>query len=112
MVEKIMELCRAMGSGEEQDVLLLPLVEAAVVRLSARLKADVTPEDCGSAFLLAAAVEAMEGLERSSGGGVTSFTAGALTIRREGERPQEGMAERLLSPWLADSSFSFWGVRG
>ena len=60
MVEKIMELCRAMGSGEEQDVLLLPLVEAAVVRLSARLKADVTPEDCGSAFLLAAAVEAME----------------------------------------------------
>ena len=52
-----------------------------------------------------------------STGGVSSFTAGDLTIRREsggnpGAKSLTEQAEGLLSPWLKDSGFAFRGVEG
>ena len=117
MTEEIIALCRAMGASEDQEELLLPLVQAVCGQLAARLKEGTAPEDCGPAFPLAAAMTAMDQLSGMTGGGdgVTSFTAGDLTIRR-GSGIRSGtlsaQAERLLAPWLAGSGFVFQGVEG
>ena len=113
--EEILALCRQMGAGEEQDELLLPLIEAVSAGLERRLKPGVAPEDCGSAFPLAAALCAMDGLEGAAGtAGVSSFTAGEVSIqtrgREEGSRTDQ--AQRLLAPWLGETGFAFRGVRG
>ena len=115
MTEQIVALCRAMGAGEEQEDLLLPLVQTAQQALAARLRAGVEPEDC-PAFALAAALVAMEGLEVARGlSGVASFTAGEVTIRREGTgsgTSRTDQALRLLAPWLGETGFAFQGVAG
>ena len=64
MREDILALCRAMGAGEEQDVLLLPLIEGASAELEHLLRRGVKPEDCGRSFALAAAMTAWTGRER------------------------------------------------
>ena len=114
MTREILALCRAMGADEEQELLLAPMVEAVVPALRGRLKAGVTEEECGSAFRLAAAMMAMEGLDRTRGGQVASFTAGDLSIRTGGggESGLSAQAERLLAPWLRETGFAFRGVRG
>lgn len=122
MTQEILALCRAMGAAADQEELLLPLVMAVRERLSGRLKAGVLPQDCGPAFPLAAAMAVMDRLSGVTGGGgaggITSFTAGDLTIRREaGGGGQTGkslsaQAEELLAPWLEDSGFAFQGVEG
>ncbi len=117
MTQQILQLCRAMGAGEEQEQLLLPLARAVQRRLEARLRAGVRPEDCGDAFPVAAAMCVMETLEQAQGGAeATSFTAGNLSIRTEGAaRRRAGLAARgegLLAPWMAGGGFSFRGVRG
>jgi len=107
-----------MGAGEDQEELLLPLVQAAQDSLAGRLREGVTPEDCGPAFLLSAAMWAMDRLESAVGSDreIASFTAGDLTIRRGGHSGRagslSGQADRLLAPWLRDTGFSFRGVRG
>lgn len=122
MTEQILALCRAMGAVQDREELLLPLVQAVSEQLSRRLREGVAPEDCGPAFPLAAAMTVMERLSAVTGGGsggeVTSFTAGDLTIRREnGNSGQSGkslsaQAEELLAPWLGDTGFVFQGVEG
>lgn len=117
MTADIMTLCRAMGASEDQEELLLPLVRAVSGQLAARLRDGTVPEDCGPAFPLAAAMTAMDQLSGMLGGGdgVTSFTAGDLTVRKEsGSRSGalSAQAERLLAPWLAGSGFVFQGVEG
>ncbi len=116
MTKEILDLCRAMGAAEDQEELLLPLIQAAQVRLEGRLRTGVVPEDCGAAFPLAAAMTAMDGLNRCAGGGrVTSFTAGEVSIRT-GESGAgdtlSAQAERMLAPWLRETGFAFRGVRG
>ena len=115
MTQQIMELCRAMGAREDQEELLAPLIEAVSALLAGRLRAGVAPEDCGQAFPLAAAMMAMEELEGTQGGQVTSFTAGEVTIhtqQRTGGDTLTGQAQRLLGPWLGETGFVFRGVRG
>lgn len=122
MSEEILALCRAMGAAEDREELLLPLARAVEQQLAGRLKEGVVPEDCGTAFSLAAAMTVMDRLSAVTGGGsggeVTSFTAGDLTIRREsGNGGQAGkslsaQAEGLLAPWLGDTGFVFQGVEG
>ena len=114
MEEEILALCRQMGAGEEQDGLLLPLIEAAADGLQRRLRAGVAPGDCGSAFPLAAALVAMDGLDRAGGAGdVSAFTAGEVTLRlRETGGGRREQAERLLAPWLGETGFAFRGVEG
>lgn len=119
MSEEILALCRAMGAGQEE--LLLPLTLAVEKQLAGRLKEGVSPEDCGTAFPLAAAMLVMDRLSAATGGGgageITSFTAGDLTVRKEtgsgGEsRSLSAQAEGLLAPWLKDGAFAFRGVEG
>ena len=116
MTEEILALCKAMGAGEDQEALLVPLIQAAVSGLESRLKPGLTTKDCGSVFPLAAAMVVMDGLEGACGGGrVTSFTAGEVSIRAEntaGSTSLTARAERLLSPWLGGTGFAFRGVRG
>ena len=116
MTEEIMALCRAMGATEDQEGLLLPLAQASAQALERRLKPGTSPGLCGPAFPLAAAMLAMDGLERAVGSGrVSSFTAGELSIRMGGTAGEGGLtatAERLLAPWLGETDFAFRGVRG
>lgn len=118
MSEEIAALCRAMGAAGDQEELLLPLVRAVRDQLAGRLKEGTAPEDCGSAFPLAAAMVVMDRLSGMTGGGgkVASFTAGDLTIRRESggqtTKSLSAQAEGLLAPWLADGGFVFQGVEG
>lgn len=117
-----MALCRAMGAVEDQRELLLPLIQAVWKQLAGRLRPEVMPEDCGSAFPLASAMVVMERLSGLTGGGsvgeVTSFTAGDLTIKKEsgsGSQAAKGLsgqAKELLAPWLRDGGFVFQGVEG
>lgn len=116
MTQQIMELCRAMGAGKDQEELLLPLVQTVQENLRNQLRDGVSPENCGQAFPMAVAALAMEALEQvgETGGTVTSFTAGDLMIqRRPGAAVRRSMlAERWLSPWLKDGGFVFQGVCG
>lgn len=116
MEEEILELCRAMGAGTDQEELLLPLIRAVTDALTGRLRSGVTPEACGSAFPLAVAMIAMDGLDRATGGGrVTSFTAGEVSIKTGEETVRDTrttQAERLMAPWLGETGFAFRGVRG
>ena len=88
-------------------------VSAALER---RLKPGTSPGLCGPAFPLAAAMLAMDGLERAVGSGrVSSFTAGEVSIRMGGTAGEGGLtatAERLLAPWLGETGFAFRGGRG
>lgn len=121
MNQEILALCRAMGSSQDQEELLLPLIQAVYSQLARRLKAEVFPEDCGPAFPLAAAMIAMDRLsnltDSGGAGAITAFTAGDLTIRRESgsggqKQTRTTQAEELLSPWLEDAGFVFQGVPG
>lgn len=111
MLEEIMRLAAAM-SGEE-GILLEPLCRAALGELTAELREDLTAEDCGSAFPCAAACLAAAALaEARSGGGVTSFRAGevSVTAPEAPEKPLRALAERLMAPY-SRGGFCFRGVR-
>ena len=100
MTEEIMALCRAMGATEDQEGLLLPLAQASAQALERRLKPGTSPGLCGPAFPLAAAMLAMDGLERAVGSGrVSSFTAGELSIRMGGTAGEGGL-RAFLQPVL------------
>ena len=111
-----MAMAKALGAGAEQEELLLVLCQAAQRELEGRLKPELTPEECESAFVPAAAWMALAWLNTGTGGeGITSFTAGDVSIRREGGRESAALldqAERLMVPYLRDGNFAFLGVRG
>lgn len=110
MTEQITALARAMGA-EGTEELLTALCRAAEDSLRSRLRAGVAPADCGTVFPVACALLALAALD--AGGGVSSFTAGNVTIRRSGQagqRQREAMA--LMGPYLTPSSFHFQGVPG
>ena len=62
MTEEIVALCKAMGADGDREELLLPLARAVVSAMEGRLRAGVTPADCGDAFPLAAALLSWGGL--------------------------------------------------
>lgn len=112
MTEQIVLLARQLGAPERKENLLELVCQAAEQELSGQLKPGLTPEDCGGLFPLAAAWMALDTLEAGGGdGGVTSFTAGEVTIRREpGDTRRR--ARELLAPYLMEEGFGFMGVRG
>ena len=110
MTEQITALARAMGA-EGTDELLSALSKAAEDTLRARLRAGVAPADCGTAFPVACALMVLAALD--AGGGVSSFTAGNVTIRRSGQRDQrQREALTLMGPYLSPGGFHFQGVPG
>ena len=115
MEEQVLELLKQLRSCTEGDELLLLLCRTACSRLEGMLKSGVTPEDCGESFLLAAAWLAMDWLtDVGESAGITSLSAGDLTVRREGVSRGKGkdQAMKLLAPWLKTEGFVFRGVRG
>lgn len=119
MDQEILALCRAMGAAEDREELLLPLARAVRSQLAGRLREGVTPEDCGPAFSLAAAMTVLEKMEEMTGESeLSSFSAGELTIKKESRNTgKTGLtlsrqAERLLAPWLGDTGFVFQEVPG
>ena len=104
-------LAIAMGAAEEDAEILLPLCQAAEAELRARLRTGITPEACGSAFLVAVAWLAMDGLE-AAGGRVERFSVGDLTVDTSGSRSLRQRAEELMRPYIMEIGFAFMGVDG
>ena len=113
MTGQIKALVRVLGGEMDQEELLVMLCQAAEMELAGRLRPGLTPEDCESAFVPAAAWLVLAWLQAGEAG-VSSFTAGDLTIHRTGQGMAEltAQAERLMAPYLADRGFSFQGVAG
>ena len=115
LTQEILELAGRMCSQGADREILLPLCQAARLEVESWLKPGKLPQDCGSAFVIAAAWLALAGLETSRNeAGVSSFTAGDLTIRKEGGSSVEGLREQawtLMAPFRRDT-FCFQGVRG
>ena len=113
MEEKVLERVKSLGSWDMDNEGLSALCAGACTRLNSLLAEGVTPEDCGEAYILAAAWLAVDWLRESgSWSGVTAVTAGNMTVRREGG---EGgaltrLAMELMGPWLRERSFVFQGV--
>lgn len=116
MTEQVLELLLALcGPGQDETVLRL-LCESACRALDRRLKDDLSPEDCGGAYPLAAAWIAMDWLRGSQGmNGITSLSAGDISIHREGGGDSGTLSDKameLMAPYLGDDGFIFRGVDG
>ncbi len=119
MTARIMELARALGQLDGgNETALEALCAGAEQEVRGWLKPGVAPEDCESAFLLAAAWVALAGRTAGDAGEVEQFAAGEVSIRRQGgDGAQRAAALRLqarqvLRPYLRDGGFAFQGVRG
>lgn len=115
MKEEILGLVNALCQPGVDSSALDVLCDAACQRLDGMLIDGVTAQDCAQAYLPAAAWLVMDLIQTSKGmDGVTSLSAGDMTVRREGgtDGSLEKRAMELMGPWLKDRSFVFQGVRG
>ena len=113
MVERTVALCRQLGAGADREEILPVLARAACEQLKLRLRPDVTQEDCGDAFPLAAAMVVLDTLAELEGENrVSSFTAGEVSIRCAGSGNLVRAARQLLQPWIQESGFAVRGVQG
>ncbi len=119
MHESVLELARLMtAAGTAEEKSLEALCAAAEAEWSRRLRPGVTPEQCGSAYLCAAAFSAAAGLALvRAGGGHVSFRAGDVSVT-QGAGSADGaaralreQAERLMAPFVGLDDFVFRGVR-
>ena len=116
MTEQVMELALVLGGvGQDEDVLRM-LCANACRTLDRRLRDGLTPEDCQGAYPLAAAWLAMDWLRCGQGlEGITSLSAGDISVRRDGASDGGKLSERameLMAPFLRDDGFVFRGVTG
>lgn len=111
METAVFNLALALGGREEDSHVLLPLCTAAVEELTARLRPELTPGDCGTAFQVAAAWLALEAMG-DVGGGMESFSAGDVTVKPRSGDTLIGRVERMMAPYLQSREFAFMGVRG
>ena len=99
---------------------LARLCAAAREDLKRRLRPELSEEDCGGAFVCAAAWLAAAAMESTrSGEELSSLRAGDMQIVPRTERERRERYERLrrqawdlMSPYIRDSAFCFCGVRG
>ena len=120
MEERILALAAEITGGDGEDPLLTALCAAAETAWRGRLRPSVTAEDCGEAFLCAAAfTAAADYLLSRAGGDAASFTVGAVSVKtREGGSGADlaealrQAAERIMAPYGEPEGFSFRGVRG
>lgn len=112
-MKETVKLAAGICGADETDETLIALVQAAESCLALRLREGVSPEDCGKAFPIAAAMWAAELYGDSRGsGGITGFTAGSVSVTMEGKGDRvTSSVENLLAPWLRDGGFSFRGVQ-
>jgi len=116
VTEQVLELVQALGGAGQDEEVLRTLCANACQTLDRRLKDGLRPEDCQGAYPLAAAWLVMDWLRDSRGlEGVTSLTAGDISVRRDGASDSGKLSERafeLMGPYLRDDGFVFRGVRG
>lgn len=115
MKEQVLELLHTLCRPTLGDEALGTLCEAACRKLDGLLADGVTAEDCAQEYLLAAAWTVMAWMEAGRGWeGITSLSAGDMTVRRDGggEGRLEERALALMRPYLRDEGFVFQGVRG
>ena len=116
MKEEILTLLKALCRPGVDDTVLGALCDAACKRLDGMLSDGVTAGDCAESYVTAAAWLVMDWLRDSRDWeGVTSLSAGDMTVRREGGAASGRLEERameLMGPYLKDRSFVFQGVRG
>ena len=120
MLEKIVSLARTLtGTGEDEEDLLESLCQAAETLWMGRLREDVISGDCKEALCCAAAFTAAADLAAGQGGGVTSFTAGEISVKGCGGSEAADRAaalrqtaERLMAHYAQAEDFAFKGVRG
>ncbi len=99
-------------TADQQDLLKV-VCQAAVTSLEARLRDDVTVEDCMSDLVTAAGMYAVAALtDVGDFTGVEQLTAGDVTVRRGHNSAANflrSQAQLLMAPYLKDG-FSFMGV--
>ena len=116
--QRIFEAAAALA-GEltaQQEKMLEALCGASLSSLSARLRAGLTPEDCGETFVTAAALMALASLANCADEVPTEqITAGDFTIRKGASSREKAarclteQAEGMMVPYFKDR-FSFRGV--
>ncbi len=117
MTEQVLELVQALGGAGQEEELLRTLCATACRTLDRRLRDGLTAEDCDGAYPLAAAWLVMDWVRGSRGlEGITSLTAGDISVRREGPEGSGGRlsqkALELMRPFLREEGFVFRGVSG
>lgn len=121
MLEQILSLAAVIVQPTEaEQPLLSALCTAAEAELGRRLRDGVRPEECGDAFLCAAALLAAAGLlPCRSGGDVEQFSVGDVSIRTgssgqvcEAAAAMRRQAASMMAAYCGDNEFAFLGVRG
>ena len=121
MFEQIPLLAAAIALPTDVERPLLDaLCTAAIEEASRRLRSGVTAEDCGDAFLCAAAMMAAAGLiSCRSSGDVEQFSVGDVSLRIGGggdsckaAASMRRHAAEMMEPFWADDDFAFAGVKG
>lgn len=110
------------GAAEDRQVLLTALCAAARQRWQARLREGVAAEDCGQAFVCAAAFSAAADFLTGEGGNAaaaSSFSAGEISVSASSAADRSACAqalrdtaEELMAPYAQPGNFSFRSVRG
>lgn len=117
MTDEIFAFAKAVGQVEPgEEEILSRLCQAAEEELTGKLREGVEPEDCGGAFVIAAAWLALAGMCLEGTGGVTAWSAGDVSVKSRlapGEQAAvyRGQAMRLMQPYCEDQGFAFVGVR-
>lgn len=113
MKEEVLSLVHALCRPGEDDGALEVFCQAACSRLDSLLAEGVTAEDCWDLYLPAAAWLTMDMLRDSRNWeGVTSLSAGDMTVHTERTGGLEERAMAVMAPYLKDRSFVFQGVKG
>ena len=121
MTEQIMNLAMGIANPSEKELSLLEMLCHAAEKLwMDALRGVVLPEDCGEAFLCAAAFTAVADFMLSRNAeDVASFTAGAISVKQKASVEEVARAEalrktaaRLMAPYGTAMDFAFKGVLG
>ncbi len=110
-VQDIVTIAMRLGGREGDEEMLTSLCQVAMDSLTGRLRSELSPEDCSPAFEIACAWMALEDLEGVAGG-VTSFSAGDVSVQVDGGLGLRQRGERLMAPYLQEKGFAMTGVRG
>jgi hypothetical protein len=121
MHETILNLAQTLSGAAETEVPILELLcTAAEQEWTSRLRDGVNETACQSAYVCACAFSAVAALStgRSEKDGVSSFTAGDVTVHaatgsQTGETAAAlyAQAARLMEPYARFDDFAFRGVR-
>lgn len=121
MHETILTLARTLSGARDTEASLLELLCTAQEQAwSERLREGITAEVCREAFCCACAFSAVADLMtgRVGEGGVTSFKAGEVSVKKDGASEAgfaadslRRQAERLMTPYVCEDAFCFRGVR-